>query len=42
MPVTLENENDPVHAVAGGRAARDRVWLLAVKEVTDQFGAGSR
>ena len=41
VPVTLENEDNPVHAVDGGRATQDRVWLLAIKEVTDQFGAGS-
>ncbi len=37
MPVTLENENNPKYETTGGNATQDRVWLLSVNEVTDEY-----
>ncbi len=33
----LENENSPVRGTAGGRATEDKIWLLSINEMCDDF-----
>ncbi len=37
VPVTLDNEDNPKHGTKGGKATRDKVWLLSINEVTNHF-----
>ena len=33
--VMIENEDNPIHATAGGRPTQDKVWLLSISEAVD-------